>query len=155
MARILKGYLAGSYFNTTLAQSRIDLANQLRQLSNDHIQVQVYNPVEQTINNQDRYQTSCTQLYHDNNQALDSADFVILDLSDHQSDVLGQLGRISIIIDKINPNLKLYVLWKLNLGSDDFYFGVNRYVRGAVEKYSKYYRSEQEILAEIQKDFNF
>ncbi len=154
MAKTLKGYISGSFFNTYIAQSRIDLANQLRSLSNEKLTIEVYNPVETEMNNSQRFQTDETTLYRNNNHYLDEADFIILDLSDHQSDVLVEFGRITTLIEKVNPNLKLYVLWKLALGNKEFYFGVNRYVRGAVEKYSQYYHNEAEILEQFKKDFN-
>lgn len=154
MGRIIKGYIAGSIFDTYIAQTRIDLANKIRSLSNEHTKFEVFNPIENENNVENRYQNDSKELYKFNNKQLDEADFVVLDLSDHNSQTLLEFGRISILIDKINTNLKLYVLWRMNLNGQDYQFAINRYIRGAVEKYSKYYSNEKEIIDQIKKDFD-
>lgn len=154
MTKTIKGYIAGSIFDSSLIQSRLELGAKLRSLSNDHVVLQVFNPIEDEKNTTRRYENGPKELFKFNNKHLDESDFVVLDLSDHNSQTLLEFGRITTLIDKVNPNLKLYVLWRIKLNNEDFQYSINRYIRGAVEKYSNYYANEEEIISQIKKDFN-
>ncbi len=158
MHKSLKVYMAGPLFNRNDRLIRKQDVDNLRAYAADYdVSLDIYAPIEAAFNlTQQAIATNEPNnvvIFDGDNDYLDPADIVILDIDTHDAGTMLELGRCCASHLWKKTPAKIYVLWTNQLCGDDFKNCINRYVLGMIESHATWIQSIQDAFNHIVADF--
>ncbi len=150
--------MAGPLFNRNDRLIRKQDADNLRAYAKDYqVELDIYAPIEAAFNLTTQAiatnEPNNVIIFDGDNQYLDPADIVVIDIDTHDAGTMLELGRCCASnLWKKTPT-KIYVLWTNQLCGDEFKNCINRYVTGAIESQCVWVKDMQEVFQHIIQDF--